>query len=314
MNLGSIGNPLVSVVIPMYQAEAWIIDTLVTVAAQTYPRVETIVVDDGSTDRGADLVAEYASADALAIRLVRTANRGVSEARNIGILASTGDYVALLDADDLWHPRKLELQVAHLGGSGGPTCVCGYELFDDRTGRPIGVVRFRNGSQALRGWLALEGNGLLLPSTVLIRRTVLDDMRGFDPDLSVSADLDFALRIEEFGPLYALPETLVRYRVHPAQMHRRLDDFGSDVSLLSDRVFADGRRRSFERRCRANLDAHLGFSHLLRGRVGVAMPYFLHSLRRDPRRLVTLPLWALIRRLKRRSRAMFRSCAARWER
>mgnify|MGYP001437253473 FL=1 len=314
MNLGSIGNPLVSVVIPMYQAEAWIIDTLATVAAQTYPRVETIVVDDGSTDRGADLVAEYASADALAIRLVRTANRGVSEARNIGILASTGDYVALLDADDLWHPRKLELQVAHLDESGGPTCVCGYELFDDRTGRPIGVVRFRNGSQALRGWLALEGNGLLLPSTALIRRAVLDDMRGFDPDFSVSADLDFALRIEEFGPLYALPETLVRYRVHPAQMHRRLGDLGSDVSLLHDRVFADGRRRSFERRCRANLDAHLGFSHLLRGRVGVAMPYFLHSLRRDPRRLVTLPLWALIRRLKRRSRAMFRSCAARWER
>ncbi len=314
MNLGSIGNPLVSVVIPMYQAEAWIIDTLATVAAQTYPRVETIVVDDGSTDRGADLVAEYASATSLAIQLVSTSNLGVSEARNTGILASTGDYVALLDADDLWYPRKLELQVAHLGGSGGPTCVCGYELFNDRTGRPIGVVRFRNGSQALRGWLALEGNGLLLPSTALIRRTVLDDMRGFDPDLSVSADLDFALRIEEFGPLYALPETLVRYRVHPAQMHRRLDDFGSDMSRLHDRVFADGRRRSFERRCRANLDAHLGFSHLLRGRVGVAMPYFLHSLRRDPRRLVTLPLWALIRRLKRRSRAMFRSCAARWER
>jgi glycosyltransferase involved in cell wall biosynthesis len=312
MNVEAGDNPLVSVVIPMYQSEAWILDTLASVAAQTYPQVEVIVVDDGSTDRGADVVAEYAASGSRTVQLVRTVNQGVSAARNTGILASSGEFVALLDADDLWHPRKLEIQVDHLAGSGAPMCVCSYEMFEDQTGRPIGVVRFRIGSRALRGWLALEGNGLLLPSTALIRRTVLDDMRGFDSEFSVSADLEFALRMEEFGPLDAVPETLVRYRVHPAQMHRRPYDLGSDSSLLHDRVFADGRRRSFERRCRANLDVHLGLSHLLRGRVGVAIPYLLNALRRDPRRLFTLPLRALIRRLGRRSRALFRIRAPRW--
>jgi hypothetical protein len=161
--------------------------------------------------------------------------------------------------------------------------------------------------------LALEGNGLLLPSTALIRRSVLEEIRGFDPEFSVSADLEFALRMGEIGPLDAVPETLVRYRVHPAQMHRRLSDLARNMSLLHDRIFTDGQQRSFERRCRANLDAYLGLSHLLRGRVGVAVPYLLNSLRRDPRRLVTLPLRALIRRMGRRSRVMFRGRAPRWE-
>ncbi len=304
--------PLVSVVIPMYQAGAWIEETLTTVSAQTYKNIETVVVDDGSTDRGADVVAEYAASGSTPVRLVRTVNRGVSIARNTGVLASCGEYVALLDADDLWHPRKLEIQVAQVTGSGAPLCVCGYEMFDDRTGRPIGVVRFRNGSRALRGWLALEGNGLALCSTALIRRTVLEDIRGFDPEFSVPADLEFALRMEEVGPLDAVPETLVRYRVHPAQMHRRLGDLARDVSLLHDRVFTDGQQSPFERRCRANLDVHLGLSHLLRGRVSVAVPYLLFSLRRDPRRLVTLPLRALIRRMGRRSRALFRIRGPRW--
>mgnify|MGYP001994103321 CR=1 FL=1 len=304
--------PLVSVVIPMYQAGAWIMETLESVTSQTHPWVETIVVDDGSLDRGADLVSVFAESAERPVRLVRTTNKGVAAARNLGIAESSGAYVALLDADDLWQPAKLELQVAQLEMSGSPMCTCGYEFFDDRTKRRIGVVRFDDGSAALRGWLALEGNGLLLPSTALIRRTVLDDMRGFDPEFSVSADLEFALRMEEVGPLDAVPETLVRYRVHPAQMHRRLGDLARDVSLLHDRVFTDGRQSPLERRCRANLDVHLGLSHLLRGRVSVAVPYLLYSLRRDPRRLVTLPLRALIRRMGRRSRALFRIRAPRW--
>ena len=301
MNVGRSDTPLVSVVIPMYQAAEWIRETLATVEAQTYPLIETIVVDDGSTDRGAEIVAEYAAEGTRTVRLIRTLNRGVASARNTGIAESMGDMVALLDADDLWYPRKIEFQVARLIGSSAPMCTCGYEFFNDRTGRRTGVVRVRDGSRALRGWLALEGNGLLLPSTALIRRTVLDDMRGFDPEFSVSADLEFALRMEEVGPLDAVPETLVRYRVHPAQMHRRLGDLARDVSLLHDRVFTDGRQSPFERRCRANLDVHLGLSHLLRGRVSVAVPYLWRALRRDPRRIVTLPIRALVRRLGRRA-------------
>ncbi|MBT3220905.1 MAG: glycosyltransferase family 2 protein [Proteobacteria bacterium] len=311
MSQESCNDPLVSVVIPMYQAEAWIQETLATVNAQTYSRVETIVVDDGSTDGGADLVAKLAESSSLPVRLLRTENQGVSSARNAGVLASTGEYVALLDADDLWCPNKLELQVACLEGTSAAACVSGYELFDNGTGRTVGVVSFRPGSKSIRGWLALEGNGLLLPSTAMIRRTVLNEMRGFDATLSVSADLDFALRLEAFGKVLTLSETLVGYRLHGAQMHRRLGDLGYDMSQLHDRVFSSGNGGSFERRCRANLDAYLGYSHLMRGRIGTALPFLVSSLRRDPRRLVSLPVRAVIRRLARRFRALVRA-RVRW--
>ena len=300
-------GPLVSVVIPMFQAEAWILDTLTSVAGQTYPLVETIVVDDGSSDSGADLVSGFAESADRAVRLVRTTNSGVAAARNLGIAESNGAYVALLDADDLWHPSKLESQVAQLEESESPMCTCGYEFFDDRTKHRIGVVRVDDGSAALRGWLALEGNGLALASTALIRRQVLNEFLQFDSLFSISADLDFALRVGEKGHLDALPEVLVGYRVHPGQMHRQISGLAGEVPALYDRVFADGGDRSFERRCRANLAVHIGLSQLLKGRFGSALGHLVRSVRWDPRRIVTLPLRAFARRSGRRLRAVFAS-------
>ncbi len=296
---------LVSVVIPMFQAEAWIVETLESVVSQTHPWVEAIVVDDGSLDRGADLVSVFAESTDRPIRLIRTANQGVAAARNLGIAESNGTYVALLDADDLWHSSKLEYQVAQLEESGSPMCTCGYKFFDDRTKRRIGVVRVDDGSAALRGWLALEGNGLALSSTALIRRQVLNELLQFDSLFSISADLDFALRVGEKGHLDALPEVLVGYRVHPGQMHRQISGLAGEVSTLYDWVFADGGNRSFERRCRANLAVHIGLSQLRRGRLGSAMHHLVRSVRWDPRRIVTLPLRAFVRRSGRRLRAVF---------
>ena len=284
----------------MFQSAEWIGATLATVEAQTYPLLETIVVDDGSTDQGSEVVAEFASSCERPVRLVRTTNRGVAAARNTGITESAGDFVALLDADDLWQPRKLELQVARLEASGAPMCTCGYEFFDDRTGRRTGVVRVEDGSNALRGWLSLEGNGLALASAALISRAALEELRLVDSEFSVSADLEFALRIADLGHLDSVPETLVRYRLHPRQMHRQVSGLAGDVGVLYDRVFAKKRNPSLERRCRANLAAHLGFSHLLRGRVDVALPYLWRSFCCDPRRIFTLPVRAIGRRLGRR--------------
>lgn len=298
------GGPLVSVVVPMFQAETWIGDTLTSVAAQSYGAVETVVVDDGSSDGGAEIVSAFARSAERPVRLVRTANNGVAAARNLGIAESGGEFVAFLDADDLWHPAKLERQVAVLGESGAPMCTSGYAFFDDRTRRLVGVVRVGDGSAALRGWLALEGNGLALASTSLIRRRTLDDLLRFDPAFSVSADLDFALRVAEMGHIDAVSEVLVGYRVHPGQMHRQISGLAGDMSALYDRVFADGSEPSFERRCRANLAVHIGLSYLVRGRVGAGLGSLARGVRLDPRRAVTLPLRAFVRRSGRRLRAV----------
>ena len=119
----------------------------------------------------------------------------------------------------------------------------------------------------------------------------------------MSADLDFALRIGELGHLDAVPEALVRYRVHQGQMHRQISALAGDMSKLYDRVFSNGGDPRFERRCRANLAVHLGLSQLLRGRIALGLRQLGRSVLLDPRRIVTLPVHALARRVGRRLRS-----------
>src|SRR5262245_59273659 len=112
--------PLVSVIIAAYNAERYIRTTCLSVLNQTYSAIEIIVIDDGSTDRTAAIVQALADADPR-IRLVRQANRGTAAARNRAIAEARGEFIAPVDADDLWHPTKLERQVRRLQACGADT-------------------------------------------------------------------------------------------------------------------------------------------------------------------------------------------------
>ncbi|OWV91557.1 glycosyl transferase [Rhizobium sp. R635] len=107
-------SPLVTVVIPAYNAEKTLAQTLRSVSAQTYEQLEILVVDDGSRDGTFELAKEYGLSDPR-VRLLRQENGGVARARNHGVREARGSYVAPIDADDLWHPRKIEMQVQALG-------------------------------------------------------------------------------------------------------------------------------------------------------------------------------------------------------
>src|SRR5271168_2771000 len=102
-------QPLVSVVVPVFAGERFVGDALDSVAVQTYPHVETIVVDDGSPDRSVEVASSRSG-----VRVLRERHRGVAAARNAGLAAARGELVAFLDQDDLWRPSKLALQVALL--------------------------------------------------------------------------------------------------------------------------------------------------------------------------------------------------------
>jgi len=131
------GLPLVSVIIPALNAEATIGETLHSALAQTYRAIEIIVVDDGSSDSTARIVAALAARDPR-LRLIRTANGGISRARNTGIAASAGSFVAPLDADDLWHPEKIACQVAAaLAAAAPPGLVYSFFHRIDMASRPI---------------------------------------------------------------------------------------------------------------------------------------------------------------------------------
>lgn len=185
--------PEVSVVIPLYQTEHYIGETLRSVLAQTFTDFEVIVVDDGSKDRGPEIAR--ATGDPR-VRVVTQLNRGLAGARNTGIREAAAPLVAFLDADDLWVPTKLESHVAHLAAN--PTVGVSFSrsLFIDESGRPMGLIQ----SPSDRPIDPVElfcnnpvGNG----SSPVIRRAVLDQIAFHDASLDRLCWFDESFRQSE---------------------------------------------------------------------------------------------------------------------
>ena len=215
-------TPLVSVIIPAFNASGTILEALESVSQQTYRQLDIVVVDDGSTDSTSLLVQHYRLYDTR-VRLVRKPNGGVASARNAGIRSSSGAFVAFLDADDLWHSTKIAKQIAALL-PGGPETALAYSPFRviDVHGNVLGSPR-RIGAS---GWVLyrhfhanLVGNG----SSILVRKAVVEEVGGFDPRLREAGaegceDLLLQLRIAARYRFVEVPEYLVGYRRRPESM------------------------------------------------------------------------------------------------
>lgn len=214
----------VSVVIPVHNGEAFLERTVLSAAAQTYPISRIIVVNDGSTD-GTAAVLDKLAARIANLQRIDTAHRGVAHARNTGTAAAETYYVAYLDADDLWHPTKLEKQVRALERhAGDPDWVACYTYFRriDQDDRILG-----DGSQhETRGSFFAShlivnpvGNG----SSLLVRRSIALAVGGFDPSFAARGsggceDTDFQFRLLSTYKIELVPEYLTGYRRHQAAM------------------------------------------------------------------------------------------------
>ncbi len=215
--------PLVSVIIPAYNAQAFLRATLDSVLAQTYDRLEVIVVDDGSTDDTGAVVAAVKATDPR-VRLITKTNGGVSSARNAGIAAARGDYVAFLDADDIWHPEKIAAQIDVLRPAGRERYVAAFSLHlrIDADGRVAGKSRswpFDEFSLPAHIVLRPVGNG----SSLIVRRDVAICAGGFDEDYVTRGaggceDFDFELRIAAQYPIACVRKYHVGYRVYDGNM------------------------------------------------------------------------------------------------
>ncbi len=207
----------VSVVTPCYNAGTLIADTIRSVLAQSMPITEHVIVDDGSSDGSADVVTQIAKdapAGSARVRLLRQTNAGMSVARNRGIRESTGDFVAMLDADDLFHPEKIARQLAYLQAHPDIGAVsCGLAVFDG--GR---VVNEATGEDAdVRKFTALEFLGMprvpQVCSTVLMRRAVADAI-SFPEDIRDSEDVIWGAWMRHVTPIGLVPDILLTYRLH----------------------------------------------------------------------------------------------------
>jgi glycosyltransferase involved in cell wall biosynthesis len=223
----------VSVVIPAFNAARYVGQAVDSALAQTLKSVEVIVVDDGSRDATAAVLAGYGER----LRVLRQDNAGVSVARNRGIAASRGRYVAFLDADDLWLPEKLERQVEVLAGRGGArACYTRFTAVDSEL-RPS-VYRWQPGPRARLEDLLLRGNVVSAgASTVLCEHSLIDEVGGFDPELSLCADWDLWVRIAAATELTYIGEPLVVYRRHPTSMSRSVRTLERESLQLLNRTF-----------------------------------------------------------------------------
>ena len=214
-------GPLVSVVIPVFNAEKWLTSLLISIEGQTYRNLEIIVIDDGSTDRSLDIARKYAVGNPkISIRVLSQENRGVSDARNLGIFHSRGKYIAFVDSDDLWFSNKLEKQVNAVEKSGSGVIACSYVIFNDINSKVLEIVRPNWSTRGVRNWLLFRSYGGLLSSTLMISKELLQKVDGFKSDLSLSADIEFAWRLLKVSKVECINEPLVAYRLRPNQMHK----------------------------------------------------------------------------------------------
>jgi glycosyltransferase involved in cell wall biosynthesis len=187
-------SPLVSVLIPCFNAERWLGATLASVRAQTHRPLEVVAVDDGSTDGTAALLESLAGPD---LRVLRQANRGQGAALNAGLAAARGEYLQFLDADDLLDPRKIELQLARLAEPGDAVATCEWGRFrrDPREARFGPDACWRD--QDARAWLAhnwAKGGGMMLPAMWLLPRAVAERAGPWNEALTVNIDMEYFVR------------------------------------------------------------------------------------------------------------------------
>ena len=195
-----------SVVIPLYQKAAYISRCLDSVAAQTLRAFEVIVVDDGSTDGGGDVVDGRGT---MSLRLVRQENCGAGAARNRGIAEASGDWVAFLDADDEWQPSFLERTVAAAAHDDVDAVFA--NVTDARTGRPL-LQTIGGGPLPDYFSFLLSNRGLGMTSMgTLARRSALLAAGGFREDVSVGEDQDAFARLAWNGGVSYVPEPLAVY-------------------------------------------------------------------------------------------------------
>lgn len=233
-------NPLVSVIIPAYNAQAFLRPTLDSVLAQTYQNLEILVVDDGSCDRTVEIVQAYAAKDDR-IRLIQQTNAGVAAARNRGIQTAKGEFIAPLDADDIWYPEKIEKQVAcFLAAKPSVGLVYTWSVNIDGDGRIRSPL----------SWEVLQGkvltaltycNFIANASVPLIRRSCFERVGLYNPQLKAQnaqgcEDFDLYLRIAEHYEFRVVPQFLMGYRRAAGSMSSGCEAMAKSYHLVQAKI------------------------------------------------------------------------------
>ncbi len=205
--------PRVSVIIPTYNHARYVGEAIQSALAQDYDDLEIIVIDDGSTDNTRQVVAQFDHR----VRYIWQENKGLSGARNTGIHAARGDYIALLDADDCWLPAFLSSVVARLEADNGLGAVHSGFYFVDGQGKPLPQIEVSTVPDDQMYDRLLDGE-FFVPAAVLVRRKCFERVGLFDETLRASEDWDMWLRVAREFRFGGISQPLLHYRIHGNNM------------------------------------------------------------------------------------------------
>jgi len=244
----------VSVIIPAFNSAATIVATVESALGQTLSDLEVIVVDDGSADGTLALLSTIHDSR---VRVIRAAHGGVSRARNLGLEDARGEFIAFLDADDMWTADKLEAQVAALDSDPEAGAVYSWTVFLDDDGRYL----FAKGPQHDSGDVYAE---LLVTfflaggSNVLARRQCIDAAGRFDESVQPVEDWEYWLRVAKLARFALVPRYQVLYRFTTGSASSAVERYLIAIERIAEKAFAEapGGLRSRHRECLANAKQH----------------------------------------------------------
>lgn len=292
-------SPLVSVVIPAYNCGRYIALAVQSVLDQDYPDKEIIVVNDGSTDNTAEVLAGFGQK----ILVIEQPNSGVAAARNHGMQSARGALIALVDADDAWLPGKLRKQVNYLCAHSEVGAVyCAWREWRPDVHGEFTVPQLGRDALEYDG-IDLEGSGWLYnklfldsiihTTTLLMRREIMEQAGKFDPALRRGQDYDYWFRMSRLAPIHKLRAVLSFYRIHPESITHKPHRANYPVLVLQKaldqwgRVGPDGTETP-----QAVIDGVLsrhwfnfGYQHLQQGDPQLAYEAFLQCIRLRPARV-----------------------------
>lgn len=294
-------EPLVSVVVPAWNSERTLRETLVSVAEQTHRNVEILIVEDGSTDSTGGVARDFCRSEPRA-RVIRKPNGGLSSARNRGITEAKGDWVAPIDADDLWHPTKIEKQLAVALSSRDPIgfVYCWYRIVDEQ-GRvtdsgPQPRLNGRVFNQLAYTNVVENGSALLLSKAALLR------VGCYDESLPAYEDVMLQLRIARAYSIDLVPEYLVAWRRHSSNMSSDVDLIARSARRVYSKLVSEGEAplRRTDRWVAAQNAFFTAEQRAVRGRPLSALGHLSKSLLLDPLRSSLLLAYRSARSTRRR--------------
>ncbi len=280
---------LVSVVTATYNMGRYVAEAVDSVLGQDYPNVESIVVDDGSTDDTAAVLERYR--DNPRVRIVRQTNAGQTVAKNHGIREARGEFIGFCDADDTWHPNKLSRQLPRFADPRVAVVYSDIECVDAQ-GHKLPYYDIPHFEGHVTFDLMID-NFVPFP-TAVVRADVLRAGGGFDESLTMSIDCDLWLRISVHHLFAFVPERLANYRVWDGQMSKKTGERLDNFMRLLDRFLRTNpgaaTRREIDR-AYAHVYVTRGYWHACEGRRGEAWLNYKAALRLDP---LALRMWKRI--------------------